>query len=224
MNITVTEAVERRISTRAFLPKPVAYDTVYEIFHKARRAPSGGNVQPWKVDILCGAKLDGLTRAVGEKLMAGVKEEPQYDIYPENLWDPHRSYRYKCGEDMYSLLDIPRTDKMGRLKQLAENFRFFGAPVGLIFTLDRRFGAPQWSDVGMLMQTIMLLAVERGLDTCAQEAWSAWHETIKQYCDLDENAVVFAGMAMGYRDEDHPINRLRTERAEVEDFATFHGF
>ena len=221
--VSVSEAVDRRMSVRKFLPKPVPFETVHEILDIARRAPSGGNVQPWKVDVLAGEKLDDFRAIVAEKIKAGERETPHYDIYPAKLWEPHRSYRYKCGEDLYALINVTRDNKAGRLMQFAENFKLFGAPVGLFFTFDKKFGPPQWSDVGMLMQTIMLLAVERGLDTCAQEAWSEFPDTVISYCGLPEESLVFAGMAMGYRDPDHPLNGLRTDRADVEDFVTFHG-
>ena len=222
--VSVSEAVDRRMSVRKFLPKPVPFETVHEILDIARRAPSGGNVQPWKVDVLAGEKLDDFRAIVAEKIKAGERETPHYDIYPAKLWEPYRSYRYKCGEDLYALINVTRDNKAGRLMQFAENFKLFGAPVGLFFTFDKKFGPPQWSDVGMLMQTIMLLAVERGLDTCAQEAWSEFPDTVISYCGLPEDSLVFAGMAMGYRDPDHPLNGLRTDRAGVEDFVTFHGF
>ncbi|MEO1253095.1 MAG: nitroreductase, partial [Pseudomonadota bacterium] len=185
-------------------------------------APSGGNVQPWKVDVLLGARLDDFKALIQEKLARGELEEPQYDVYPKGLWEPHRSYRYKVGEDMYGLVGIGREDKLARMGQLAKNFQFFGAPVGMFFTLDPRFGPPQWSDVGMYMQTLMLLATEAGLDTCAQESWSRWPQTVIEFCGLPEGAIVFSGMALGFRDDEHPINRLRADRAGLDDFATFH--
>ncbi len=222
--ISVSQAVERRMSVRKFLPTPVPYETVYEILDIARRAPSGGNVQPWKVDVLAGAALEEFKAIVDAKLKAGETEATQYEVYPQKLWEPHRSYRYKCGEDLYALIDVARDDKLGRLAQLAENFKLFDAPVGLFFSFNRKFGPPQWSDVGMLMQTIMLLAVERGLDTCAQEAWARFPETVSSFCGLPDDAILFSGMAMGCRDPDHPLNRLRTDRAPVEDFTTFRGF
>lgn len=222
--VSVSEAVERRMSVRAFLPTPISEATVREIIDTARRAPSGGNVQPWRVTVLAGAPLEDFKAQIGEKLKNRETETPQYEVYPKNLWEPHRTWRYQCGEQMYDLIGVTRENKLGRLLQFAENFRFFGAPVGLFFSFDQRFGPPQWSDVGMLMQTIMLLALERGLDTCAQECWSQFPVTIKSFCGLDDEALVFAGMALGHRDPDHPLNTLRTERAELDEFATFRGF
>ena len=222
--ISVSEAVDRRMSVRSFLPRPVPYETVYEILDIARRAPSGGNVQPWEVHVLAGEALENLKADVAKKIQSGERETNQYDIYPQKLWEPHRSYRFKCGEDLYALIGVTRENKAGRLVQYAENYKCFGAPVAMFFSLNRNFGPPQWSDVGMLMQTIMLLAVERGLDTCPQESWSDFPDTVAIHCGLRDEVILFAGMAMGYRDPDHPLNRLRTDRAAVEDFATFKGF
>jgi len=222
--MSVSEAVDKRMSVRGFLPKPVSYETVREILDIARRAPSGGNVQPWEVHVLAGDALDALKAEVAEKIKGGQREGNQYDIYPPKLWEPHRSYRFKCGEDLYALIDVARDDKMGRLMQYAENYKCFGAPVEMFFSLNRNFGPPQWSDMGMLMQTIMLLAVERGLDTCPQESWSDFPDTVAKHCGLADDVILFSGMALGYRDPDHPLNSLRTDRAGVDDFVTFKGF
>ncbi len=223
MAVTVSEAVRRRMSVRAFLPKPVPRDTVMEILDLARRAPSGGNVQPWHVHVVAGAPLEELRALVAGHIAAGQRERAQYDVYPPNLWEPHRSYRFQLGEELYRLLGIAREDKAGRLRQYDENYRFFGAPVALFFSLDRRFGPPQWSDMGMLMQTIMLLAVERGLATCAQESWSSWPDTLAGFLDLAPGEILFSGMALGYADDAAPVNRLRSARAELKSFCTLHG-
>ena len=222
--MSVSEAVDKRMSVRKFLPTPVPYETVYEILDIARRAPSGGNVQPWEVHVVAGDALESLKADVAAKIKAGEREKNQYDIYPAKLWEPHRSYRFKCGEDLYALIDVARDDKMGRLMQYAENYKCFGAPVEMFFSLNRKFGPPQWSDMGMLMQTIMLLAVERGLDTCPQESWSDFPDMVAKHCGLSDDVILFAGLALGHRDPDHPLNGLRTDRAAVEDFTTFRGF
>jgi len=207
--VSVSEAVMRRMSVRAFLPDPVSEDVVRDILDRARRAPSGGNVQPWRVDALAGAPLDDLRALIAQKLAHGV-EPPEYAVYPPNLREPHRSYRHKTGEDMYALLGVAREDKLGRMAQFARNFSFFGAPVALFFSFDRRMGPPQWSDVGMYMQTVMLLAVEPA--------------TLRAFLGHDEERLLFAGMALGRRDDAHPVNRLRTDRAPLGDFAVFRGF
>jgi len=221
--MNVSEAVERRISVRAFHPDPVPGEVVREILEAAHRAPSGGNLQPWRVHALAGEPLAELKSLAMQKLATGL-ETPEYDVYPPDLWDPFRTRRYVCGEDLYATIPIPREDRPARLRQLARNVEFFGAPVGLFFSLDRKLGPPQWSDVGMYMQTVMLLAVERGLDTCAQEFWARLPGTVGEFIGLPEDHMLFSGMAMGFRDEAAPINALRTRRDPFGAFAEMRGF
>ncbi|OYW91069.1 MAG: nitroreductase family protein [Caulobacterales bacterium 32-67-6] len=187
----------------------------------AARAPSGGNLQPWRVHALTGAPLETLKARVRDNPFG---ETPEYDVYPANLWEPLRTRRFQCGEDLYATIGIPREDKPARLAQLAKNGELFGAPVGLFFSLDRKVGPPQWSDVGMLMQTIMLLAVERGLATCAQEYWARYPQTLADILDLPEDHMIFSGMALGYADESAPINTLRTRRDPFEVWGEMRGF
>jgi len=223
--VNVTDALASRMSCRAFLPDAVPEATVRSILDAARQAPSGGNLQPWRVYALTGAPLAELLAAVRAKMPTHPRGDgSEYDIYPASLWEPYRSRRFKCGEDLYATIGVARDDKFGRLLQFARNYEFFGAPVGMFFCLDRRMGPPQWSDVGMYMQSVMLLAREHGLHTCAQEAWSVWHRTVGEFLRLPPELLLFAGMALGYRDESAPINRLRTDRAPLGEFAELRGF
>lgn len=219
--MNVTEAVARRVSIRAFRPDPVPGALVREILEAAHRAPSGGNLQPWRVHAIAGEPLEALKAKVAANL-AG--EEPEYDVYPPNLWDPFRTRRFECGEDLYATLGIPREDKAGRLQQLFKNTQFFGAPVGLFFSLDRNLGQPQWADVGMYMQTVMLLAVERGLATCAQEFWARYPKTVAEHIALPDDHMLFSGMALGWPDETAPINSLRTRRDPFDVWCSMEGF
>jgi len=221
--MNVSEAVEQRISVRAFRPDPVPGAVVREILEAAHRAPSGGNLQPWRVHALAGEPLAELKTLAMQTLAAGL-ETPEYDVYPPELWDPFRTRRFVCGEDLYATIPIPREDRAARLRQLARNVEFFGAPVGLFFSLDRKLGPPQWADVGMYMQTVMLLAVERGLDTCAQEFWARLPKTVGDFINLPEDHMLFSGMALGFRDKAAPINTLRTRRDAFEVFAEMRGF
>jgi nitroreductase len=221
--MSVATAVQRRISVRAFKPDPIDAATVRALIDDAKQAPSGGNLQPWRVHALAGAPLEAL-KARAAEVMAQGGETPEYDVYPPKLWDPFRTRRYVCGEDLYGVLGIGREDKAARLTQLARNYAFFDAPVGLFFTLDRRLGPPQWSDMGMYIQTLMLLAVERGLDTCAQEFWANLPLTVAEAITLPPDHLLFCGLALGYRDEAAPINSLRTRREAFEDFAEMRGF
>jgi nitroreductase len=219
--MNVTEAVARRISVRAFRPDPVPADTVREILALAAKAPSGGNLQPWRVYALAGEPLEALKAEVRANPLG---EPPEYDVYPPNLWDPFRTRRFQNGEDLYATIGIPREDKPARLRQLAKNGEFFGAPVGIFFCLDRKLGPPQWADVGMYMQNVMLLAVERGLDTCPQEYWARYPQTVAKALNLPEDHMLFSGMALGFRDEGHPINTLKAARDPFDVWAELKGF
>lgn len=219
--MNVSDAVAARISVRAFKPDPVPGPLLRELLEKAHRAPSGGNLQPWRVHAVTGAPLEDFKAKVGANLGG---EEPEYAVYPKNLWDPFRTRRFECGEDLYATLGIPREDKPARMRQLFKNTQFFGAPVGIFFSLDRKLGPPQWSDVGMYMQTLMLLAVEAGLATCAQEFWARYPKTVGQFLDLPEDHMLFSGMALGYADETAPINGLRTRRDPFDVWAQMRGF
>jgi nitroreductase len=217
----VSEAVARRISIRAFRPDPVPGALVAEILGRAAQAPSGGNLQPWRVYGLAGAPLAEF-KALAQANPFG--EPPEYEVYPPNLWEPFRTRRFQNGEDLYATIGIPREDKPARLRQLAKNAEFFGAPVGLFFCLDRKLGPPQWADLGMFMQNVMLLAVERGLDTCPQEFWARYPKTVAGFLGLPDDHMLFAGMALGYRDDAHPINSLKASRDAFEVWAALRGF
>lgn len=217
----VSEAVATRRSIRAFKPDPVERRTVEEILTLAARAPSGGNLQPWRVYVLLGQARDELVRRVAEaRKRSRMGSPPEYHVYPPALAEPYRTRRFRVGEAMYALLGIGREDMAGRLAQFARNWEFFGAPVGLIFTIDRAMQQGQWADLGMYMQNVMLLARERGLDSCAQEAWAAWHKLLREFLSIPDNELVFCGMALGHADATAPVNALISERAPLEEFAT----
>jgi len=216
----VAEAVRGRMSVRAFKPDPVPGDLVRALLEAAALAPSGGNLQPWRVYALAGASLAEFKALVAVTPM----EEPEYEVYPANLWDPLRTRRYVCGEDLYASIGVGRDDRPARFRQLAKNTEFFGAPVGLFFCLDRKVGPPQWSDVGMYMQTFMLLAVEQGLATCAQEFWARYPKTVAKFLGLPDDHMLFSGMALGYADTSQPINQWRTRRDPFDVWGEMRGF
>ena len=222
--MNVSEAVARRISVRAFRPDPVPGAVVTEILEAAMRAPSGGNLQPWRIYALGGKPLADFKDLVADKIRAGITETPEYNVYPPNLWEPLRKRRRETGALRYAALGVGDKDVAGQQALTLKNYEFFGAPVGLFFCLDRRVGPPQWSDVGMYMLTVMLLAVERGLDTCPQEIWSNWPKTIADFLKVPAELMVFAGMSLGYRDESHILNSIRTPRAPLGDVAELRGF
>ena len=219
--MNVSDAIEHRISVRAFKPDPVPRAIVADIIEKAARAPSGGNLQPWRVYALAGARLEAFKAQIAQNPGG---EPMEYDVYPPNLWDPFRTRRFENGEQLYASIDVPREDKAARLRWFARNAQFFGAPVGLFFCLDRKLGPPQWADLGMYMQNVMLLAVEAGLDTCAQEFWARYPLSVAKAIDLPEDHMVFSGMALGHRDTEHPINQWRSTRDRADIWSDLKGF
>ena len=221
----VSEAVASRHSVRAFLDTPVKRETVESLLERARWAPSGGNLQPWQVYVLAGEPLREFKAIIEAKLPDNPMGDGsgEYLVYPPKLKEPYRTRRFACGEALYASIDIPRSDKPARLRQFANNFRFFGAPVALFFAMDRTMQEGQWSDLGMFIQTFMLLAREDGLHTCAQEAWSHWSKTVRDFLHIPNELMLFCGLALGYKDESHPINGWRTERAPLDEFVSWQG-
>jgi nitroreductase len=221
--VLVTDAILSRHSCRAFTDRQLEPHIVRQLLETARFAPSGGNLQPWMVHVLSGESMRNFRTQLTPKFLAApFGGTAEYNVYPPQLKEPYRSFRYKCGEDLYGHIGVTREDKPARYRQFARNYDFFGAPVGMFFFLDRIMGPPQWSDVGMFMQNIMLLAREQGLESCAQEAWAVWHQEVAEYLGISGEFMLFCGLALGYGDYSAPINRLRTERRALEEFTTFH--
>ena len=214
----VTEAVDSRKSIRAFLDKAVDDSLIKELLEKASRAASGGNLQPWKIYVINGKTMNSFHKFQSEWTET---ETPAYAIYPENLKEPYKTSRYEVADDMYSLLGIEREDKEARFKQVLKNYEFFGAPAAFFCFVDRQMGRPQWSDLGMFLQTFMLLAREAGLDTCPQEAWAMKQESVTTFVEAPDELMLFCGMAIGYQDESEKVNELRTSRRPIEDWTVF---
>ena len=213
----VTEAVRRRKSIRQFTDRPVSDEALRELLELAARAPSGGNVQPWRIYVINGESMARFREFIADRPF----EPGEYDIYPPKLWDPYRTNRFAIGEAMYATIGIERDDKEGRLAQFAKNGDFFGAPAALFCFIDRGMGPPQWSDLGMFLQTFMLLAQERGIDTCAQEYWSVRHSSVREFVGAPAEELLFCGVSVGYADPDAAINNLESERMPLESWATF---
>ena len=214
----VTEAVDSRKSIRAFLDKAVDDPLIKELLEKSSRAASGGNLQPWKIYVINGKTMNSFHKFQSEWT---EPETPAYAIYPENLKEPYKTSRYEVADDMYSLLGIEREDKEARFKQVLKNYEFFGAPAAFFCFVDRQMGRPQWSDLGMFLQTFMLLAREAGLDTCPQEAWAMKQESVTAFVEAPDELMLFCGMAIGYQDESEKVNELRTSRRPIEDWTVF---
>lgn len=221
---SVSDAVSTRFSCRAYLDKPVPQDDLKYIVETATRAPSGGNLQPWHVYVLQGEPRQHLIDTVAERAMSNpAGEGGDYLIYPPKLKSPYRDRRFDIGERMYETMGVARDDKAARFAWLASNYTFFGAPVGMFFALDKQMQQGQWSDMGMLIQTMSLLARERGLHTCAQEAWSLWTPTVKECLNIPEHLTVFCGLALGYADPDAPVNSLESPRAPMDETVQYFG-
>lgn len=223
--MNVYDAIASRRSVRDFLSTPVPAETIRRVLSAAARAPSGGNLQPWHIDVVAGEALERFKAIMRERVaQSRERTEPtDYDIYPKQLVSPYRDRRYKVGEDMYALLGIAREDKAARLRWLANNYQFFGAPLALFCSVDRRMGPPQWSDLGMYLQSVMLLLREEGLDSCPQECWSLYPRTVTEFIGMPGERMLFCGMSIGYRNPGSAVNRLVADRAPLEEFTRFHG-
>ncbi|MEO1036756.1 MAG: nitroreductase [Pseudomonadota bacterium] len=217
--MSVDEAILHRRSIRAFTAQPVTNEEIRSILDVARYAPSGGNLQPWHVDVINGAAMQRFRELMlGKVEKAPMGEPAEYNVYPPDLKQPYRARRSRVGAMMYELIGVARDDRPGKLRHYARNYRFFDAPAAMFFSIDRTMEVGQWSDLGMFIQSVMLLAESRGFATCAQESWAAWHETVQSFCEIPPERMLFCGLAIGYADDDAPVNALRTERADVDDF------
>lgn len=222
--MNVTDAIKGRISARAFTDKPVTEADLKAIIEVARWSPSGGNCQPWHIYGLAGDSMTRFRKELAAVMAADpMGEEGEFHIYPPAIKEPYRSRRFKCGEDLYASINIPRDNKAGRLMQLAKNYDFFGAPAAFFFAIDRQMGPGQWAHLGMLMQTIALAAEDKGLATCMQEAWARRHSFIRKFFNIPEELQVYCGIAVGEKDTGAPINNWRTERAPVDEILSFAG-
>ena len=217
----VTAAVHARISVRDFLPDPVDDGVLRQLLADASFAPSGGNLQPWRIYVVNGESMTRLREYLPTQppLEAG-----EYDIYPKALTEPYRTNRFTIGEQMYATLGIARDDKQGRFQQFARNGDFFGAPAALFCFIDRYMGPPQWSDIGMWLQTIGLLCREEGLDTCFQEAWAVYTPQIREMVDIPDDHIFFCGLGVGWRDPNAPVNNFPVPRAPIDEAISWEGF
>ena len=226
--MTVTEAVRQRISTRAFLQTPISQGDLSSLLETAQRSPSGGNLQPWKVIAVAGAAKDEIIaiaqRVLAADPMGGIPGDRP--VYPDfKVIDPvYDARRRRVGEMMYDKIGIPKEDRAKRLMWFANNYRFFGAPVGLFMIIDKRMGHGQWAHMGMFMQTIALLAEERGWGTCMQECWARLRVELHDHFGLDDNHMVYAGIALGVSDPNDPVNDLYADRAPQGEIVQFKGF
>lgn len=223
--MNVTEAVQTRRSVRAFLDKTVERATLSRILETAQRSPSGGNTQPWHGIVLTGAPMQALFARIAQDLPKGREAfAPEYHVYPPELDGAYEQRRRGVGEDMYGALQIAKEDKGQRLMWFANNFRAFGAPVLMLVHTPKYMGPPQWSDIGMWLQTIGLLCREEGLDTCFQEAWAVYSPQIREMVAIPDDHIFFCGVAIGYRDPDAPVNNFTVARAPLGESVRWEGW
>ncbi|MBX3576944.1 MAG: nitroreductase [Rhizobiaceae bacterium] len=219
----VDEAILTRRSVRAFLPTPVSDETIRDILTVAARAPSGTNMQPWRTYVTTGDTKAKIADAI---LTSGMRAEKavwdEYKYYPDHFFEPYLTRRRTVGFGLYSALGIGRREVDRMREQHDRNFIFFDAPVGMIFTIDRRLNQGSWIDLGMFLENIMIAARGRGLHTCPQAAFAPYHREIRPVLGIPDEEVVVCGMALGHEDASKPENDLRTERAPLEEWVTFH--
>ena len=221
----VEDAITSRRSVRAFLPTPVERSTVEDLLALAARSPSGSNIQPWRVRVIAGEARDRLTQAILDAVARDGFDAHQreWNYYPVRWREPFIGRRRKIGWDMYSLLGVAKGDFEGTQQARLRNYEFFGAPVGMIFTLDEDLEIGSWLDLGIYLGALMIAARGRGLETCPQAAFADFHRIIRPQLDIPDNEIIICGMALGHADPDAPVNALATERAPLADFASFEG-
>ncbi|QXZ10330.1 nitroreductase [Comamonas sp. Y33R10-2] len=217
--MNIEQALQQRSSVRAFTNQTISGEIVRGLLKKASQAPSGGNMQPWRVTAVGGQALKDLSAK------AKVTEPVQRPglSYPAGLWEPYRSRRFENGEDLYRALNIGREDKAARLEQLAKNSQMFGAPVGIFIAVEERMGYAQWIDLGIYLQSFMLLAAEQGLATCAQGFWRMYSDMLIEQLALPAGYQIAFGVALGYEDTSAPINQWQSSRADSEEWLSLKG-
>jgi len=216
------QILNKRKSCRAFLDRPIDPQLLRSIISKAARAPSNGNLQPWQIYIVTGAALASLKQTTKQLVDDQVPlQTPEYQVYPKPLKDMYDQRRQEIGENLYRVLGISREDKQKRRGQFAKNALMFNAPVGVFAYIDRSLSYGQWMDLGMYLQSVMLLCEGYGLATCAQGYWTFFHETVRQTTGASDDLMLACGIAIGFEDQDAPINKVRSSRMAVEDFAVF---
>lgn len=222
--MNLDEALKARKSIRAFKSDPVPLSLVTEILELARRSPSGTNIQPWQVHVVAG----DVRRRLEAEVLAHRETKPADAIaeFPRTSKrkEPYTTRMRTLGKEMYGLIGIPKGDQEANWRQWGRNYQFFDAPVGLIFTIDKDLDAMSFLDIGIFMQSLMLAAKSRGLDTCSQGAWNNFWTVTRRVLNVPDDEYIICGMSLGYADQTAPVNSLVAEREPVSSFATFHGF
>lgn len=211
--VSVSEALAARRSIRAFLDQPVDEDEIRDILRRAARAPSGGNLQPWAVHALSGEKLAALKALMRRRCAEAPEGEPMdYAFYPADLKPHYVKRRVRNGEILYGALGIDRSDKAARLAWIHENFQFFGAPFGVLCFVERGFGPSQWLDLGIYLQSVLLLLTEAGYGSCPQADWALFERTVTAFLGSPPDLQLVCGIAIGHADPTRAENLIHTER------------
>ena len=217
------EAMKGRHSVRAYLDKPVAPEVVEAVLEAARYAPSGVNTQPWRVAVVSGEAKVHLGEALERVRREGIDPDPDYTYYPEAWREPYKGRRKACGLALYGALEIGRDDRARQMDAWCANYRFFDAPVGLLFFMDRDMGQGSWLDMGMFMQNVMLAARTHGLESCPQASLADYPNIVRQQLGFDDSRLLLAGLALGYPDDFAPVNQYRLDREPVPAFTSWHS-
>lgn len=220
----VSEALNQRRSFRAFLDVPLPDGLLRDILDKARAAPSNSNIQPWLCHLVTGSTLARLKAATAARSTVPPEfDERPFPVYPEPPTDAQEARRFACGERQYGVRGIARDDAEGRLRYVYNNHQLFGAPAGLFLFAHKNDGPSQWADLGIFLQTVMLLLTEAGLGSCAQISWAVFNKTVSEVLSVPDDHVLYCGLSIGYPDMDDPINEVEADRAPLEDLVTFHS-
>ena len=219
--MNILEALQQRKSTRAFLDREVEKEKIDTILTAAASAPSGANIQPWQVAVVSGTTKKKLQSQIENEFRAGKRGKADYQYYPKKWNNPYKLRRIHCGKQMYTTLEIDRSDKERKLDQWAANYRSFDAPVMLLFFMDGSLETGSYLDYGMFLQSVMLGAMDQGLGTCTQASLADYPEMIKTALGYPQDCILICGMALGYEDKDAPINSYRTPREELETFTRY---
>jgi nitroreductase len=220
--VDVSTAIKDRKSVRAYLDKPVAKETVDAILDTARWTPSGVNTQPWQVEVVSGASKQRITDAILALRGQGVAENPDYTYYPAEWREPYKARRKGSGLALYGALGIGREDRDKMVEAKNNNYRFFGAPVGMFFFMDKDMGMGSWIDMGMFVQSVMLAARAHGLDSCPQASLAEYPDVVREQLGVNADKLLVCGLSLGYADPEAAVNRYRTEREPVDGFTHWH--
>ena len=218
----IKQAIRTRKSVRKFLNRPVLRELLEGVLDAAKWVPSGGNCQPWRVEVATGHTKEQLTESILSAREQGEKESPDLDYYPRSWISPYKERRFECGVGLYKALGIRRGDSEGRKAAWFENYHFFGAPAGLFFFMPRELGTGYLIDMGIFIQTVALAAVDVGLSTCIQASLAEYPAIVREHLNIPEEFLLVCGMSMGYEDENAVVNTFRTTRAPLKEFVTWH--